>query len=102
MAMLLMGDRDTEAGRDAMWQWFTTHYPQVLARTGSFAGGYLPRLAAGGGCSQPEHDRLQAFFKSRMKDADGIDRGLAQTGESIQLCSALKAKQDPAAIDAAH
>jgi alanyl aminopeptidase len=37
-----------------------------------------------------------------MKDADGIDRGLAQTSESIQLCSALKAKQDPAAIDAAH
>ena len=98
MAMLLMGDRDTNTGRDAMWQWFTTHYPQVLARTGSFAGGYLPRLAAGGGCSQPEHDRLQAFFKSRMQDADGIDRGLAQTSESIQLCSALKAKQDPVAI----
>jgi cytosol alanyl aminopeptidase len=102
MAMLLMGDRDTEADRDAVWQWFITHYPQVLTRTGSFAGGYLPRLAAGGGCSQPEHDRLQAFFKTRMKDADGIDRGLAQTSESIQLCSALKAKQDPAAIDAAH
>ena len=100
MAMLLMGDRDTESGRDAMWQWFTAHYPQVLQRTGSFAGGYLPRLAAGGGCSQPEHDRLQAFFKTRMKDADGIDRGLAQTSESIQLCSALKAKQDPSAIDA--
>ncbi|OOG42583.1 M1 family metallopeptidase [Rhodanobacter sp. C05] len=98
MAMLLMGDRDTEAGRDAMSQWFTAHYPQVLTRTGSFAGGYLPRLAAGGGCSQPEHDRLQAFFKSRMQDADGIGRGLAQTSESIQLCSALKAKQDPAAI----
>ncbi|OOG63967.1 aminopeptidase [Rhodanobacter sp. B04] len=98
MAMLLMGDRDTNTGRDAMWQWFTTHYSQVLARTGSFAGGYLPRLAAGGGCSQPEHDRLQAFFKSRMQDADGIDRGLAQTSESIQLCSALKAKQDPVAI----
>ena len=98
MAMLLMGDRDTEAGRDAMWQWFIAHYPQVLTRTGSFAGGYLPRLAAGGSCSQPEHDRLQAFFKSRMRDADGIDRGLAQTSESIQLCSALKAKQDPTAI----
>jgi len=102
MAMLLMGDRDTDAGRDAMWQWFTAHYPQVLARTGSFAGGYMPRLAAGGGCSTAEVDRLQAFFKTRMKDADGIDRGLAQTSESIQLCSALKAKQDPAAIGASH
>jgi alanyl aminopeptidase len=98
MGMLLMGGRDTEAGRNAMWQWFTGHYPQVLARTGSFAGGYLPRLAAGGGCSQAEGDRLQAFFKSRTNDAAGIDRGMAQTSESIQLCSALKAKQDPATI----
>ena len=64
----------------------------------SFAGGRLPSLAAGGGCSAAEDARLQAFFKPRLQDAAGIDRGLAQTGESIQLCSALKAKQDPAAI----
>lgn len=98
MAMLLMSGRDTAAQRDAMWTWFTTHYAQVLGRTGSFAGGALPRLAAGGSCSQAEADRLQGFFKSRLTDAAGIERGLAQTGESIQLCSALKAKQDPAAI----
>ncbi|WP_158755722.1 M1 family metallopeptidase [Dyella sp. S184] len=98
MVSLLRGGRDTAAQRDAMWQWFTTHYAQVLTRTGSFAGGYLPALAAGGGCSNAEVDRLQGFFKSRMKDADGVDRGLAQTSESIKLCSALKAKQDPIAI----
>ena len=98
MAMLLMGGRDTPARRDAMWQWFTAHYPQVLKRTGSFAGGYLPRLAAGGSCSVVAVDRLQAFFKPRLQDAPGIDRGLAQTSESIQLCSALKAKEDAATI----
>ncbi|TAL93522.1 MAG: M1 family peptidase [Rhodanobacter sp.] len=98
MGSLLMGGRDTLAGRDAMWQWFIGHYQQVLDRTGSFAGGYLPRLAAGGGCSTPEVERLQAFFKPRMNDAAGITRGLAQTSESIQLCSALKGAQDPAAI----
>ena len=81
-----------------MWQWFTAHYPQVLKRTGSFAGGYLPRLAAGGSCSVAAVDRLQVFFKPRLQDAPGIDRGLAQTSESIQLCSALKAKQDAATI----
>jgi len=98
MASLLRGGRNTATQRDAMWQWFTAHYSQVLTRTGSFAGGYLPALAAGGGCSNAEVDRLQGFFKSRMKDADGVDRGLAQTSESIKLCSALKAKQDPIAI----
>jgi alanyl aminopeptidase len=98
MASLLRAARDTQTERDALWAWFTAHYPQILARTGSFAGGYLPRLAAGGGCSTAEVDRVQAFFKPRVKDAAGIDRGLAQTSESIQLCSALKAKQDPASI----
>lgn len=98
MSRLLQADRETEAGRNSMWSWFTAHYPQVLARTGSFAGGGLPRLAASGGCSQVEADRLQAFFGTRMNDAAGIARGLAQTGESIQLCTALKAKQDPSSI----
>ena len=98
MNSLLTGGRDTAAGRDAMWQWFTGHYKQVLDRTGSFSGGRLPRLAAGGGCSIPELERLQAFFKPRTNDAAGIARGLAQTSESIQLCAALKGAQDPAAI----
>ncbi|HEY0197019.1 MAG TPA: M1 family metallopeptidase [Rhodanobacter sp.] len=98
MAMLLTGGRNTEAGRNASWQWFTSHYPQILKRTGSFSGGRLPGLAARGGCSAPEVERLQAFFKARANDAAGIERGLAQTSEGIQLCSALKAKQDPSAI----
>jgi alanyl aminopeptidase len=98
MAMLLMGGRDTAAQRDAMWNWFTAHYQQILDRTGSFSGGRLPALAAAGSCSTAEGDRLQAFFKNRADDAAGIARGLAQTGESIQLCSALKAKQDPASL----
>jgi alanyl aminopeptidase len=98
MASLLRAGRDTQTQRDALWAWFSAHYPQILARTGSFAGGYLPRLAAGGGCSTAEVERVQAFFKPRVNDAAGVDRGLAQTSESIQLCSALKAKQDPASI----
>ena len=102
MASLLNGNRDTRAGRDAMWQWFTDHYATVLKRTGSFAGGYLPRLAAGGGCSMAEDKRLKAFFETRMDDADGIKRGLAQTAESIQLCAALKTRQDPQAITASR
>ncbi len=98
MASLLRAGRDTRAQRDALWGWFTGHYRQVLARTGSFAGGYLPMLAGGGGCSLAEAQRLQSFFKPRMNDAAGIARGLAQTTESIELCSALAARQNPASI----
>jgi alanyl aminopeptidase len=98
MGRLLRVDRDTTAGRTAMWNWFVGHYDQVLARTGSFASGRLPSLAGGGGCSQAEADRMQAFFKPKLKDLTGADRGLAQSTESTLLCAALKAKQDPAAI----
>ncbi|MDI1252707.1 M1 family metallopeptidase [Thermomonas sp.] len=98
MAMLLYAGRDTVAQRDALWNWFSAHYDQILTRTGSFSGGRLPSLAAGGGCTAAEGERLQAFFKTKSQDAAGIERGLAQTSESIQLCSALKAKQDPAMI----
>ena len=98
MASLLYSGRETLAQRDAMWAWFTGHYDQVLSRTGSFSGGRLPSLAGGGGCTAAEAERLQAFFKTRAKDAAGVERGLAQTNESIQLCSALQAKQDPTTI----
>ena len=98
MAALLRGGRDTQAGRDAMWTWSVAHYDQILGRTGSFAGGRLPSLMGGNGCSQAEADRLQAFFKDRVNQAPGAARGLAQTSESTLLCAALKQKQDAAAI----
>jgi alanyl aminopeptidase len=81
-----------------MWNWAVGHYDQIVARTGSFAGGRLPALMGGGGCSQEEADRLQAFFKTRAKDVTGAERGLAQTTERTLLCAALKDKQDPEAI----
>jgi alanyl aminopeptidase len=98
MAAILRGSHDTSAAREALWHWFTGHYDQVVARTGSFAGGRLPALAGGGGCSKAEADRLQAYFEPRLKDVTGADRGLAQTREQTLLCTALKAKQDPSKI----
>jgi alanyl aminopeptidase len=98
MAMVLRGGRDTEASRDAMWKWFVANYDKIVARTGSFAGGQLPGLAGGGGCSKAEADRLSDFFKPRLNQVSGAERGLAQTSEQILLCSAQKATQDPKAI----
>ncbi|HEY4092829.1 MAG TPA: M1 family metallopeptidase [Luteibacter sp.] len=98
MAMVLAGGRDSEKSRDELWQWFTTNYDKIVARTGSFAGGKLPALGAKGGCSKAEADRLSAFFKPRMGQVSGAERGLAQTSEEILLCSALKDKQDAKTI----
>jgi alanyl aminopeptidase len=98
MGMLLRNGRDTVAERDSLWNWFTAHYDKIVARTGVFSGGYLPRLAAGGGCSDAEAQRVQAYFEPKLDQVPGLKRGLAQTHESIALCSALKAHQDPASI----
>lgn len=98
MARLFYTNRDSAEGRTAMWHWFVDHYDQVVARTGTFSSGYLPRLAGGGGCSQVEADRMTQFFTPRLKQLSGADRGLAQSTESTLLCAALRAKQDPAAI----
>lgn len=98
MAMLLDGGRDTRAERDASWQWTTSNYDRIVERTGSFAGGKLPDLIGGGGCSQDEADRLQAFFKDRVKQVTGAERGLAQTTESTVLCHVLAQKQDAKSI----
>ncbi|MBB3227539.1 alanyl aminopeptidase [Luteibacter sp. Sphag1AF] len=98
MAAVLRGARDTQESRDDLWKWFVANYDKVVARTGSFAGGQLPMLAGGGGCSKAEADRLTAFFQPRLKDVTGAERGLAQTTESTLLCAALKAKQDPTTI----
>lgn len=98
MAALLRGNRDSKAGRDAVWTWSVANYDKLLARTGSFAGGALPRLMGGGGCSTESAGRLEAFFKPRLDQIPGAARGLAQTRESTQLCAALKADQKPEAI----
>jgi alanyl aminopeptidase len=98
MRMILGGGRDTVAQRDALWQWFTGHYAQIVARTGSFSGGQLPMLAARGGCSEAEAQRLQDYFQPKLGDVAGVKRGLAQTHEAIMLCSALKAHQNPRTI----
>src|SRR5690348_6902878 len=94
MFMVLRGDRETRAQRDDLWNWFTAHYQQIVDRTGVFSGAYLPSVAARGGCSQAEADRLQTFFKPKLSQIPGLDRGLAQTHEEILLCSALKSKQE--------
>ena len=98
MGMLLRNDRDTVAERDGLWNWFTGHYDRIVARTGVFSGGYLPMLAAGGGCSDAEAQRVQSYFEPKLGQVPGLKRGLAQTHESIVLCSALKSHQSPASI----
>jgi len=98
MASLLRGGRATETTRNDLWNWYTTNYDRIVARTGSFAGGKLVTMAAAGSCSTAEADRMNAYFTPRLGQVSGAARDLAQTSESTLLCAALKAKQDPKTI----
>ena len=98
MDTLLEGRYQSTANRVSMWPWFTAHFDRIVDRTGAFSAGRLPELAAAGACRPRAADRLQAFFKPRLDRLVGVERGLAQTVESIRLCAALKADQKPAAI----
>jgi alanyl aminopeptidase len=98
MSMILRGGRDTVAQRTDLWNWFTGHYRQIVDRTGVFSGGYLPFIAAGGGCSPAEAQRVESFFKPKLGQVPGLKRGLAQTHESIALCSALKSHQSQVSL----
>jgi alanyl aminopeptidase len=98
MAMVLRGGGDTPESRKAKWNWFTSHYGQIVKRTGVFSGSNLPGLAAGGSCSQAAAKRVQDFFKPKVGKVPGLKRHLAQTHESIMLCAKLKAHQDPSQI----
>ncbi|MFT4198106.1 MAG: M1 family metallopeptidase [Pseudoxanthomonas sp.] len=93
MASMLMGGHAEQASHESMWAWYTANFERIVQRTGSFGGGRLPALAASGGCEAAEADRLEAFFEPRLKQFSGADRGLAQTAESIRLCSALRQAQ---------
>lgn len=85
--------------RDGLWQWFDAHHEAVFDRLGKSSSGRLPSMFGGGACTPQAADRLTAFFKPRIKELVGVERGLAQTSEQIQLCQALVSKQDPTTIE---
>jgi cytosol alanyl aminopeptidase len=98
MSTLLRASREEGEGREALWKWFTLNHEQLIKRSGETSGSRLPELMAGDSCSQSEADRLSSFFKPLLAELTGADRGLAQTREKTLLCTALREKQDPAAI----
>lgn len=93
MKSLLTRGHSYQTSHDSMWPWFTANFDRIVQRSDSFDGGGLPALGASGGCSVEEADRLDAFFKPRLSTLSGADRGMAQTGETIRLCAALKQAQ---------
>jgi alanyl aminopeptidase len=77
-----------------LWSWFKANHDAVFDRLGKSSAGRFPALFSGAACTQQEATQLNTFFAPRTKELVGVERGLNQTKERIQLCESLVAKQD--------
>lgn len=77
-----------------LWSWFKVNHDAVFDRLGKSSAGRFPAMFSGAACSQQQAAQLNDFFAPRTKELVGVERGLKQTKERIQLCESLVAKQD--------
>ncbi|WP_343229994.1 M1 family aminopeptidase [Rhodanobacter sp. DHG33] len=84
--------------RDARWQWFDRHLPELLEGLPGPAAAYMPLMLAKEACTDADAARLQAMFQRQSEQVPGVARGVVQGSETIHLCSALSRAQNPAAI----
>lgn len=77
-----------------LWSWFKVNHDAVFDRLGKSSAGRFPAMFSGAACTQQQAAQLNDFFAPRTKELVGVERGLKQTKERIQLCESLVAKQD--------
>jgi len=81
-----------------LWSWFKVNHDAVFDRLGKSSAGRFPAMFSGAACTQQQATQLNEFFAPRTKELVGVERGLNQTKERIQLCESLVAKQDGAIV----
>lgn len=81
-----------------LWSWFKVNHDAVFDRLGKSSAGRFPAMFSGAACTQQQAVQLNDFFAPRTKELVGVERGLNQTKERIQLCESLVAKQDGAIV----
>lgn len=82
------------AARMQRWAWFTRRSDMVLARHELFANGLVPTVVARGNCTTAEQRELDAYFRPKLKDVEGLGRDLAGADESMATCNALRQALD--------
>jgi alanyl aminopeptidase len=80
--------------RAAFWDSFKANYDPIVAKLPREAGGFIPYFWRGF-CDADHRQDVEAFFKARVEKLPGAPRALAQTLETIDLCIAARAVQEP-------
>jgi hypothetical protein len=78
-----------------VFEFAKANFDALAARAPRDAPAFFPRWAAGF-CSEAGRAEVEDFFGERAPRYTGGPRILAQTLEQITLCSAFKARQQPA------
>ena len=75
---------------DMAWSWLKMNFDDyVQKRVPDVRRASMPAFASGF-CSKELRDDAESFFKSKANLIPGYERRLAQTLETIELCTALK------------
>ena len=90
---IVFGLMGRSAHKEKVWNWFKENFDvYVDTRIPDVRRSGVPGYA-GGFCSKEGRDEAESFFTSKADLIPGYERRLAQTLESIELCTALKAQK---------
>jgi cytosol alanyl aminopeptidase len=97
-ALLLFSGQGSEATRKMPFEFMEAHFDEIAAKRptggGSDAGALFPRVGSSF-CDAQLKEQLQSFFQGRVDKFTGAPRVLSQTLETINVCIAQKAAQEP-------
>ncbi len=80
--------------RDAAWRWFEANVDRVAAKRPPSSRGSLPSLGTFF-CDRAHADALSKLFADRIEQLEGGPRNLAAALETLHLCAARRAVQEP-------
>ncbi len=91
---ILVAAAGDPGARPLVWDFLKANFDTVVAKTPREATGALPYYAAGF-CDAARRKDIEAFFAGRIEKLPGGPRNLAQALESVNLCIAARAAQEP-------
>jgi len=91
MFALLGTHFDWEENRRRARAWLLENADALFAKLPALHAASAPALFAAGACSEREAEAVEAHFAARLAGLEGGPRALAELGEGIRLCAALRA-----------
>jgi alanyl aminopeptidase len=91
LAALLGAHFDWEENRPTARDWFLANADALFAKLPVLHAASAPAIFAAGACSEAEAKEVEGRFSARLAPLEGGPRAMAQLGERIRLCEALRA-----------